>query len=100
MVGSLGSLEAIASHHAPPDPAVLKAIGLNHSLESAVADLVDNSIDAGAGKVLIRFVLTGGLINQLLVVDDGSGMTEAQIDAAMVLGGQRDRPAAVRGWEL
>jgi anti-sigma regulatory factor (Ser/Thr protein kinase) len=64
----------------------LKAIGLNHGFESAIADLVDNSLDAGAKRVLIRFVLHGGLATQLLVLDNGCGMDADEIDSAMQLG--------------
>ena len=42
----------------PPDPHIMDAIGGNHRLETAVADLVDNAIDAGASRVLIRFVIS------------------------------------------
>ena len=64
----------------------MKAIGLGHSFESAVADLVDNSIDAGASDVLIRFILHSGLVDRMLVVDNGVGMDEGTIDQAMQLG--------------
>lgn len=74
----------------PPDPRVMKAIGLNHSLESAVADVVDNSLDAGASRVLIRFVRDGDRLLGLCIVDDGKGMDEATIDRAMTVGGRRD----------
>jgi hypothetical protein len=70
----------------PPDPGILKAIGLNHGFESAIADLVDNSLDAKAKRVLIRFILKDGFATQLLVVDNGRGMDAAEIDSAMQLG--------------
>jgi hypothetical protein len=70
----------------PPDPGILKAIGLSHGFESAIADLVDNSIDAGANRVLVRFVLHEGLVSNILVVDNGRGMDEEEIDSAMQLG--------------
>ncbi len=92
MLGAYGEIEAVGSMTARPDPSVLQAIGLNHSLQSAVADLVDNSIDAGADRVLIRFVMRDGLADSFVVVDNGRGMSESQIDAAMVLGVRRDRP--------
>ena len=38
-----------------PDPGLIKSLGMHHSLESAVADLIDNSLDAGANRVLIIF---------------------------------------------
>jgi hypothetical protein len=73
----------------PPAPRSLDALGRNHSLEAALAELVDNSIDAGAGHVLIRFVQAGSRLVQLVVVDDGAGMDAAAIDVAMTVGGER-----------
>lgn len=72
-----------------PDPRSLDALGRNHTLEAALAELVDNSIDAGAKHVLIRFVRDGGRLIRLFVVDDGSGMTNERIDIAMTVGGAR-----------
>ena len=83
--------EVVATIDIPPDPGILKAIGLNHEFESAIADLVDNSIDAEADHILIRFLLKDGLVVQLLVVDDGRGMDATDIDAAMQLGRQSNR---------
>jgi len=74
----------------PPDPAVMSAIGLSHALHSALADLVDNSVDAGARQVLIRFVMRRGRLVSLLVADDGHGMDDDGIDAAMTMGRRRD----------
>ncbi|MER6827450.1 ATP-binding protein [Streptosporangium sp. NPDC000563] len=73
----------------PPDPRALEGLGRNHSLETAVADLVDNSIDAGASRVLIRLVRVEGRLRALYVVDNGHGIPESKIDAAMTVGGQR-----------
>lgn len=81
----------------PPDPRVMKAIGLNHSFESAVADIVDNSLDAGATRVLIRFVRDGDRLLGLCIVDDGRGMDEATIDRAMTVGGRRNYEAGNLG---
>ncbi len=77
---------AVDTRSVPPDPGVLKAIGLNHAFESAIADLVDNSVDAHASQILVRFVLRRGLITHLLVVDNGRGMTADEVDGAMRLG--------------
>src|ERR1035438_3966709 len=82
----LRAFDAVASRNLPPDPGILKAIGLNHGFESAVADLVDNSLDAHAKRVLVRFVLAEGLATQLLVIDNGRGMDADEIDSAMQLG--------------
>lgn len=73
-----------------PDPMIMEAIGLNYPLESAIADLVDNSIDAGASKVLIRFIRRGPRLLSLCVVDDGRGMDETQLRHAMALGKRRE----------
>ncbi|MEU6154299.1 ATP-binding protein [Actinosynnema sp. NPDC047251] len=74
----------------PPDPRAMDAIGRNHSLATALADLVDNSIDAGATQVLIRLVKAGGRLTSLYVVDNGRGMSPDVIDSAMTVGGRRE----------
>lgn len=73
----------------PPDPKLMETIGLNHAFETAVADLVDNSVDAGAQRVLIRFVRDADKLVALCVVDDGRGMDDETIDRAMTVGGRR-----------
>ena len=67
----------------------MQSLGRNHAFETAIADLVDNSVDAGARNVLIRFVRNGHRLVGLLVVDDGQGMTEKHLDVAMTIGGKR-----------
>ena len=44
---STGS-DIVDTHQLTPDAGLVKSLGANHTLESAIADLVDNSIDAGA----------------------------------------------------
>ena len=62
-----------------------------YALPAAVADLVDNSIDAGAKNVLVRFVRTASSLDQLEVIDDGRGMTGDEVDEAMRFGTERER---------
>lgn len=93
----LRAFDSVASRNVPPDPGILKAIGLNHGFESAIADLVDNSLDAHATRVLVRFVLHEGLATQLLVVDNGRGMDGDEIDSAMQLGKPKPITAGVMG---
>lgn len=81
----------------PPDPKVIEAIGLNYALEAAIADLVDNSIDAGASHVLIRFVRRGARLVSLCVVDNGRGMHDFELEDAMALGKRRDYKASDLG---
>nr|WP_232541537.1 ATP-binding protein [Nocardia bovistercoris] len=74
----------------PPDPRVLDSIGRNHSLETALADLVDNAVDAQANRVVIRFIRTQRGLVALYVLDNGCGMAEETIDTAMTIGGRRE----------
>lgn len=73
----------------PAEPRTLEALGRNHSIQTALADLVDNSIDAGATRVLIRFIQHGVRLRSLYVIDNGKGMAPSAIDTAMTLGGRR-----------
>lgn len=61
---------------------------IGYDLNSAVADLVDNSIDADAENVTVDLGhdLEGGWIR---IADNGVGMTERQLDEAMRYGTSR-----------
>jgi hypothetical protein len=65
-------------------------LGRNHALEAALAELVDNSLDAGATQIVIRFVQRYEKLEQVVVVDDGCGMSDREIDVAMTIGGERE----------
>ncbi|MBK4120236.1 histidine kinase/DNA gyrase B/HSP90-like ATPase [Kocuria rhizophila] len=80
----------VANTSVPPDPRVIRALGGHHTLTSALADLVDNSVDAGASHVLVRFLTDTDRPVGLMVVDDGRGMSTAELEKAMVYGGRRD----------
>ena len=71
-----------------PDPeGLLQIVGsLGYSLEDALADLVDNSVDAGATRVRVRIVRRGDRLQSVVIADNGSGMTEGRLDAAMGFG--------------
>ena len=71
----------------PPDPSALVSSlrDIGYSFESAVADLVDNSIAAGARRIDIRAFWNVGKPT-VAVIDDGCGMTEAELVAAMRFG--------------
>lgn len=75
---------------APPDPSIAKAVGRHHTFETAIADLVDNSIDASAKHVRIRFLECDGAVTGLQVIDDGTGMDSPRIDEAMEFARKRD----------
>ncbi|WP_162526642.1 MULTISPECIES: ATP-binding protein [unclassified Mycobacteroides] len=91
-------IESVRRINVPPDPGIFRALGLNQSFEAALADLVDNSLDAHADDVRIRFILRRGRAVQLLIIDNGSGMDEVRIDSAMKLGRPKERSKSSYGF--
>jgi len=79
----------------PPRAAVLaeslRAFG--YDLGTAIADLVDNSISAGAKNVWLDFVWAGK-DSSIAITDDGRGMSEDRLKDAMRLGSRH--PGEVR----
>lgn len=69
---------------AEPEPAALveslRAFG--YSLRTAIADLIDNSISAGAKAVWLRFAWDGAG-SWISIRDDGHGMSEEELVTAM-----------------
>ncbi|RVU24406.1 ATP-binding protein [Streptomyces antnestii] len=79
------------STHLHPDAGYGKALSnQGYGFEVAVADLIDNSIDAGADKVVVHFLRDADRILTLLIIDNGTGMDDAGLDAAMTVGRRRD----------
>lgn len=77
----------------PPDAPVLlesmRAIGYDTS--TAIADLIDNSIAAGATRVSIRF--EPGTPSAVAILDDGHGMTRDELRLAMKHGSRSPHEA-------
>jgi len=73
--------------HAPPRAgAMLEALrGMGYSTGAAIADIVDNSVAAGATCVDIEF-LWNGTASRVAILDDGRGMDDAELESAMTLG--------------
>lgn len=71
-------------HHLPPSAACLSASmrDLGYSLETAVADLIDNSISANATAIDIVCDL-GNATPTLAIIDNGRGMNADEIIHAM-----------------
>ena len=68
---------------APPASSMIESLrGVGYSLETAIADLIDNSISAHARNVWITFWWEGRR-SHIAVLDDGAGMTEAELSEAM-----------------
>jgi len=84
------NVPVVRSVQLSPEPRFFDAIGHNYDFETAVADLVDNSVDAGARTVLARFITTSGSMTGFALVDDGRGVPPEQIETAMTLGGDND----------
>lgn len=57
---------------------------LGYSFETAIADLVDNSITANASE--IKIFLIPDMLPQLIIFDNGCGMTEIELEEALRYG--------------
>ncbi|MEU1492635.1 ATP-binding protein [Streptomyces sp. NPDC005776] len=68
-----------------------------YGFEAAIADLVDNSVDAGARNVVVSFLRDDDRLVSLLVIDDGRGMDDATLDTAMTVGGRQGYDAGALG---
>lgn len=62
---------------------------LGYDFAAAVADLIDNSITAGATEVVINVEFDGDH-SRVRIADNGAGMTREQLQEAMRYGSERD----------
>lgn len=87
----LTMLEAANTNSIEPDPVGLFDIlaRAGHRLPSAVADLVDNSISAGATSIDIKFPNPNDGGRWMCIRDNGKGMTHDELRNAMRVGNQR-----------
>lgn len=78
----------VANLSVPPSASALVGSlrGVGYSLETALADLVDNSIAANATDIEIDWDWNDGA-PLAVIVDDGTGMSETQLVEAMRFGG-------------
>ncbi|WP_326694827.1 ATP-binding protein [Streptomyces sp. NBC_01766] len=82
----------------PPDAGYGRALtNQGYGFESAVADLIDNSIDAGANEIVVHFLRDSDRILTLLIIDNGKGMDDSSLDAAMTVGRLREYGADALG---
>lgn len=81
------SLRQPRSRSAPPRAsAMVEALrGLGYSPATAIADIIDNSVAAGASVVDLGFVWAGEN-SFITLLDNGRGMDERALDTAMRLG--------------
>lgn len=96
---SFVDLEVVGEDDLPPDSSneleSLRAIG--YSFDQAIADIIDNSIDANAENVLIRFISFDDSVHSIVVADDGTGMTDVAISEAMRIGARVSRAKSALG---
>lgn len=87
---SKNNLSYHKTRHAPPRAAAMLGSlrGLGYSCATALADIIDNSISAGADTVDIQFEWAGigGAGSYIYVLDNGCGMDDAALQSAMTLG--------------
>ena len=68
-----------------PDSVLQSLRAFGYSIETAIADIIDNSITAGATKILISFGInhTSSFVR---IEDNGKGMSELELVNAMKIG--------------
>lgn len=84
-----GGPRVVSQREVTLDPSIANAVGRHHTFETAIADLVDNSLDADAKNVLIRFLQRHGEVVGLQIIDDGKGMDAESLDDAMIFAKKR-----------
>jgi hypothetical protein len=98
MVATLDQRPSLGIELPPVAPVLMQSLrAVGYTAPAAVADLVDNSIAAAARHVAIRF--TAAPEPLVAVVDDGEGMDETTLVAAMRFG-SRDPRVASTGIDL
>jgi hypothetical protein len=92
-------IDTIDTFALPPDSggAVTAFSRLGYDLEHAIADLIDNSIDAHATTVEVTFFRDDTEIVAVTVADNGNGMTEQTLREAMRFAGKGARRAGGLG---
>lgn len=83
---SMSNPEAKVRHAPPRASAMLESLrGLGYSTPAALADIIDNSISAGATTVDIQFNWKNQSSN-IYILDNGSGMSDDELESALTLG--------------
>jgi len=72
----------------PPNagPMIDSLRGVGYDPETAIADIVDNSISAFATEVNINFVWDRESSSRIEIIDNGIGMSDSELEEAMRLG--------------
>lgn len=86
----LEGLKAVDSEKLPPEGGgTIKAWSrIGYELPDALADLIDNSIDAGAGRIEITIYRNDEEVTSVTIADDGRGMDAATLRIGMQFAGR------------
>ena len=81
-------IRVVRSESLLPDPARSGVMfgRFGYTLSEAVADLIDNSLDAHATRITVRFVRSDERILRILIVDNGTGMNDKALEEGMRFG--------------
>jgi hypothetical protein len=86
MVAELKAVDSIRL--APEGGGTIRALSrIGYELPDALADLIDNSIDAGAGRVEITIFRNDDEVTSVTIADDGRGMSAEQLMRGMQFAG-------------
>lgn len=82
-----------------PEPGILieSLRDVGYSFNSAIADIIDNSITANSKNVSVMAVPVSGDDFKLAIIDDGDGLTRNELLKAMRLGSSNPRLARAAG---
>lgn len=69
-------------------PVIQSLRNIGYTAQTAIADIVDNGIDAGAASIHIIFDYNNGFI---AIQDDGIGMSDEELQIAMTIGSKDPR---------
>jgi hypothetical protein len=84
--------ESVIDEDVAPDPQLMESMrAVGYTLETAIADIIDNSITAGGDLVDVRFTVTPE--PRIAIIDNGAGMDQEALVHAMKLAG---RPPSVQ----
>lgn len=88
----LEGLNAVDSAKLPPQGGgTIKAWSrIGYELPDALADLIDNSIDAGAGRVELTIYRNDEEVTSVTIADDGRGMDATALRVGMQFAGRTD----------
>jgi Histidine kinase-, DNA gyrase B-, and HSP90-like ATPase len=99
LTGAAGAFKPVAVRHAHADPETVTEFvsRIGYQLPIALADLIDNAIDAGATRVHVGLILQDDRPAAIAIADNGCGMHEDELERAVSL--EKD-PAKQQGKSL